>query len=67
MDNNNKNTNNIRHIDIRINFVKNGVKCKIHKIDWCEVGLQQADITTKNVAENDLYPRMKYIIIRLHK
>ena len=35
------------------------------KIDWCEVGLQLADIVTKNVSEPDLTPRMKYIMVRL--
>ena len=37
----------------------------MHKIDWCEGGLQLEDITTKNVGEHYLTPRMKYIIIRL--
>ena len=36
----------------------------MHKIEWCEGGLQLADIGTKNVSEPDLTPRMKYIIIR---
>ena len=34
----------------------------MHKIEWCEGGLQLADIGTKNVSESDLTPRMKYII-----
>ena len=38
----------------------------MHKIDWCEGGLQLADIATKNVGEPDLTPRMKYIMIRLY-
>ena len=37
----------------------------MHNIDWCERGLQLADIGTKNVGENDLNPRMKYIMARL--
>ena len=37
----------------------------MHNIYWCEGGLQLADIGTKNVAGNDLYPRMKYIMLRL--
>ena len=37
----------------------------MHKIDWCEVGLQLADIGTKNVSEPDLTPRMKYIMVDL--
>ena len=38
---------------------------KIHNINWCERGLQLADIATKNVSENDLNTRMKYIIVRI--
>ena len=30
---NGKDTKNIRHIDRRVNFVRNGEKCRIHKID----------------------------------
>ena len=30
----------------------------MHKIDWCEGGMQLADIGTKNVSEPDLKPRM---------
>ena len=37
----------------------------MHKIDWCEGGLQLVDIATKNVGENDLNLRMKYIIVIL--
>ena len=37
----------------------------MHKIDWCEGGLQLSDIGTKNVSETDLTPRMKYIMVRL--
>ena len=37
----------------------------MHKIDWCEVGLQLADTVTNNVSETDLTPRMKYIMVRL--
>ena len=37
----------------------------MHKIDWCEVGLQLAEISTNNVGENDLTSRMKYIMVRL--
>ena len=34
-------------------------------IDWCEGGLQLSDIATKNVGENNLNPRIKYIMVRL--
>ena len=37
----------------------------MHKIDWCEGGLQLADISTKNVGDRDLTPRMKYIMVIL--
>ena len=37
----------------------------MYKIDWCEGGLQLADIGTNNVSEPDLTPRMKYIMIIL--
>ena len=40
-------------------------KIKMHKIDWCEGGLQLADIGTNNVSEPDITPRMKYIMVRL--
>ena len=62
---NGKDTKNTRHIARRMHFVRNGEKCKMHKIDWCEGGLQLADIGTKNVSEPDLTPRMKYIMVRL--
>ena len=53
------------HIARRIYFVRNGEKCKMHKIDWCEGSLQLSEIGTKNVSEPDLTPRMKYILVRL--
>ena len=37
----------------------------MHKIDSCGVGLQLADIGTKNLSEPDLTPKMKYIMVRL--
>ena len=37
----------------------------MHKIDWCEGGIQLADIATKNFGEPDLTPKMKYIMVRL--
>ena len=60
-----KYTKNISHISRRMNFVRNGEKCKMQKIDWCEGGMQLAKIGTKNVTEPDLTQRMKYIIVRL--
>ena len=65
MYNNGKYTKHTRHIAIRVHFIINGEKWKMHKIDWCEGGLQLADIATNNVGENDLNPRMKYIMERI--
>ena len=65
MDKNGKDTKHTRHISRRMNFVRNGEKFKMHKIDWCEGVLQLADIGTNNVSEPDLTPRMKYIMVRL--
>ena len=63
--NNVKDTKHTRHIARRMNFVRNGEKCKMHKIDWCEEGLKLADIGTKSVSKPDLTPRMKYIMVRI--
>ena len=62
---NGKDTKHTRHITRRMRFVRNGEKCKMRKIYWCEGGLQLAYIGTKNVSEPDLTPRMKYIMVRL--
>ena len=65
MANNGKDTKHNIHIARIIHLVRNGEKYKMHKIDWCEGGLQLADIVTKNVSEPDLTPRMKYTMVRL--
>ena len=65
IDNDGKYTRHTRHIYRRVHFVRNGEKCKIHKIECCEGGLKLADIATKNVCEDDLNTRMKYILVRL--
>ena len=62
---NGQDTKHTRHISRRMNFARNGEKCKMHKIDWCEEGMQLAEIGTKNVSEPDLTPRIKYIMVRL--
>ena len=49
MTDNGKDTNHTRQIFRRVHFVSNVEKCKMHKIDWCERGLQLSDIVTKNV------------------
>ena len=60
-----KDTKHTRHIARIINLVRNGKKCNMYKIDWCEGGPQLAEIATKNVGDNDLTPRMKYIMVIL--
>ena len=40
MSNNDKYTNNTRHISRRVYILRNGKKFKIQKIVWCEEGLQ---------------------------
>ena len=62
---NGKDTKHTRHIARRMHFVSNEEKCKMHKIDWCEGGLQLADIGNNNVSEPDLKPGMKYIMVIL--
>ena len=62
---NSKDTKHTSHISRQVNFVSNGENWKMYKIDWCEGGLQLADILTKNFVENGLNPRMKYILVRL--
>ena len=62
---NGKDAKHTRHIDRRVHIVINGEKFKMYKINWCEGGMQLADIATKNVGENDLNTRMKYIMLRL--
>ena len=65
MDKNGKDTKHTRHIARRIHLVRNGEQCKMHKIYWCEEGLQLVEIGIKNVSEPDITPRIKYIMIRL--
>ena len=65
MANNGKDAKHKRNIARRVHFLTNGKNCKMHKINWCERGLQLADIETKHFGEHDLNPRMKYIIVRI--
>ena len=65
MSDNGKDTKHTKHIARRMHLIRNGEKCKMHKLDWCEGGLQLADITTNKDSEPDLTPRMKYIMVRL--
>ena len=65
MANNGKDTKHTRHIARIMYFERNIEKFNIHKVDWCEGGLQLADIGNKNVSEPDLTPRMKYSMLRI--
>ena len=67
MANDGKNKKHTRHIARIIHFVSNGEKSQMHKINWCERGLQLANIGTKNVSEPYITPSMKYIMVRLEK
>ena len=62
---NGKDTKHTRHIARRMYCLQNGEKCKMHNTDWCEGGLQLAEISTKNVGDQYLTPRMKYIMLRI--
>ena len=64
MDNNGTDTKHTIHIARRMHFVRSREKCKMHKIYWCERGIQLAYIGTRIVSEPDLTPRMKYNIVR---
>ena len=66
MDKNCKYTKHTRHIYWRVHLVSNGLKWKMHKIDWFEGGLQLADISTKIFFEKNLNPRMKYIMVIIY-
>ena len=61
---NGKDTKHTKYISRRVHLVRNCDKYRMHKIDWCEGGLQLSDIATKNVGVNDLNPRMKYIMVK---
>ena len=65
MDNNGKDTKHTRYIARRMIYLRNGEKCKMHNIGWCKGGLQLAEISTKNVGDHDLTPRIIYIMVRL--
>ena len=62
---NGKDTKNTRHITRLVHFVRKCEKYKFKNIYCYEGGLKLGDIETKNVGENDLNPRMKYIMVRI--
>ena len=49
MANNGKYIKHTSHIARKVYLVRNGERCKMHNIDWCEGGLQLAEISTKDV------------------
>ena len=49
---NGKDNNHTRHIARKVHFVRNGEKWKMHKIYWCEGGMQLEDIVANNVGQN---------------
>ena len=65
MVNSGKDTKHTRNIARRMHLVRNGENDEMHKIYWCEGGLQLSDIATKNAGEHDLNPIMKSITVRL--
>ena len=60
-----KDTKRTRQVSRKMNLARNGEKCKMHKMYWCEGGLQLEEIATNNVGGHDLTPRIKYIMVRL--
>ena len=67
MANNGKDTKHTRHIERRMHLVRNGEIYKMYKIDWCEEGLQLAEIATNNVGEHDFTKKKKYIMVIVDK
>ena len=65
MANNGKGTKHKRKIARRVHLVRNGENCRMHRIDWCEGGIQLEDISTRNVGKHDLTPIIKCIMVRL--
>ena len=65
MDKNSKDTKHTRHIDRIINGVINGEECNLYKKVWCVVGMQMAEIATKNFREDEFNHRLGYDMVRL--
>ena len=62
---NGKDNKHTRHIERILHLIMNFENCRMQNIGWCEGGMKLADIYTRNVGENDLNPRIKYIMVRL--
>ena len=56
-----------RHVSRRMYFVINGEEWNLHKTVLCEVGLQLADIVTKNVREDEFNTRLIYNMVILDR
>ena len=65
MDKNGKNTKHTKHIDRRMNLVRNGEEWIFHKTVCFEGGIQPVDIGTRNVREYELNNRLRYAMTRL--
>ena len=62
---NGKDTKYARHISIRIHFVRNSEDFNLQNAVWCDVGLDLADIGTKNVRGYEFNPRLGYAMVIL--
>ena len=58
VENNGKDTKHTRNIARRIYLVRNGKYCNLHKIVWCERGLELTENVTKNGREDEFNPRL---------
>ena len=65
MDENGKDTKHTRHIARKVHLIRNVKNSKMHKVEWCEGGLQVVDIATKIFSDHESTPRMKYIMLRI--
>ena len=65
MANNGKDNKHNRHIDRKMNFVRNGEEWNLHKTVWYEGSMNLEDIGTKNVREDELNPGLGYGMVRL--
>ena len=61
---NGKDAKHTRHIASRMNFVSNGEKCNMHKIDWFDRGLNFSDIGTNNVSEPDITIEYHQVVVK---
>ena len=62
---NGKDKKHTRKISRRMNLVRNGEECNLHKTLWCEAGLHLKDIGTNNVRGDELNHILVYAIVKL--